>query len=82
MKTVAALYTDEDMSALVATLLRARGLDITTVPEQGTLVRAIANNWSWQLLPPNEEVKSGCNSCLVFTFYLKSNRVIRYLAGR
>ena len=37
MTTVAALYTDEDMSALVATLLRARGLDVTTVPEQGTL---------------------------------------------
>jgi predicted nuclease of predicted toxin-antitoxin system len=33
----AALYSDEDMSALVATLLRSRGLDITTVPEQGTL---------------------------------------------
>lgn len=35
--TIAALYTDEDMSALVATLLRSRGLDITTVPEQSTL---------------------------------------------
>lgn len=33
----ALLYTDEDMSALVATLLKSRGLDITTVPEQGTL---------------------------------------------
>jgi predicted nuclease of predicted toxin-antitoxin system len=33
----AALYSDEDMSALVATLLRSRGLDVTTVPEQGTL---------------------------------------------
>ena len=33
----AALYTDEDMSALVATLLRSRGLDIATVPEQATL---------------------------------------------
>lgn len=33
----AALYTDEDMSALVATLLRSRGLDVTTVPEQSTL---------------------------------------------
>ncbi len=32
-----ALYTDEDMSALVATLLRSRGLNITTVPEQGNL---------------------------------------------
>lgn len=37
MTTFAALYTDEDMSALVATLLRSRGLDITTVPEQATL---------------------------------------------
>jgi uncharacterized protein with PIN domain len=35
--TIATLYTDEDMSALVATLLRSRGLDITTVPEQSTL---------------------------------------------
>ena len=34
---LAALYTDEDMSALVATLLRSRGLDVTTVPEQSTL---------------------------------------------
>ncbi|ELS00999.1 hypothetical protein Xen7305DRAFT_00007000 [Xenococcus sp. PCC 7305] len=34
---LATLYTDEDMSALVATLLRARGLDVTTVPEQATL---------------------------------------------
>lgn len=37
MTIFAALYTDEDMSALVATLLRARGLDVTTVPEQATL---------------------------------------------
>jgi predicted nuclease of predicted toxin-antitoxin system len=35
--TFAALYTDEDMSALVAVLLRSRGLDVTTVPEQATL---------------------------------------------
>jgi hypothetical protein len=35
--TIAALYTDEDMSALVATLLRSRGLNVTTVPEQSTL---------------------------------------------
>ena len=35
----ALLYTDEDMSALVATLLQSRGLDVTTVPEQGTLGR-------------------------------------------
>ena len=33
----ALLYTDEDMSALVATLLKSRGLDVTTVPEQDTL---------------------------------------------
>lgn len=33
----ASLYTDEDVSALVATLLRSRGLDVTTVPEQATL---------------------------------------------
>ena len=37
MTIFAPLYTDEDMSALVATLLRSRGLDITTVPEQSTL---------------------------------------------
>lgn len=37
MTTLTALYTDEDMSALVATLLRSRGLDITTVPQQATL---------------------------------------------
>jgi predicted nuclease of predicted toxin-antitoxin system len=37
MTVFATLYTDEDMSALVATLLRSRGLDITTVPEQATL---------------------------------------------
>jgi predicted nuclease of predicted toxin-antitoxin system len=33
----AALYTDEDMSTLVATLLRSRGFDVTTVPEQAAL---------------------------------------------
>jgi predicted nuclease of predicted toxin-antitoxin system len=37
MTLFAALYTDEDMSALVATLLRSRGIDVTTVPEQSTL---------------------------------------------
>ena len=37
MTVFAALYTDEDMSALVATLLRSRGLDVATVPEQATL---------------------------------------------
>jgi predicted nuclease of predicted toxin-antitoxin system len=34
---LAALYIDEDMSALIATLLRSRGLDVVTVPEQATL---------------------------------------------
>lgn len=34
---LALLYTDEDVSALVATLLKSRGLEITTVPEQKTL---------------------------------------------
>ena len=34
---LATFYTDEDMSALVATLLKSRGLDVTTVPEQATL---------------------------------------------
>jgi hypothetical protein len=37
MTALAALYTDEDMSALVATLLKSRGLDVTTVPEQNAL---------------------------------------------
>jgi predicted nuclease of predicted toxin-antitoxin system len=37
MSIFAPLYTDEDMSALVATLLRSRGLDVTTVPEKATL---------------------------------------------
>ncbi|MCF4968921.1 DUF5615 family PIN-like protein [Nostoc sp. CMAA1605] len=37
MTVFAALYTDEDMSALVATLLKSRGLDVATVPEQATL---------------------------------------------
>lgn len=39
MTVFAALYTDEDMSALVATLLRSRGLDVRTVPELSTLGR-------------------------------------------
>lgn len=34
---LAALYTDEDISALVATLLKSRGFDVKTVPEQTTL---------------------------------------------
>ena len=37
MTKLTALYTDEDVSALVATLLRSRGLEVTTVPEQATL---------------------------------------------
>lgn len=37
MTTFGALYTDEDMSALVATLLSSRGLNVTTVPEQATI---------------------------------------------
>jgi predicted nuclease of predicted toxin-antitoxin system len=37
MSIFAALYTDEDMSKLVATLLQSRGFDVTTVPEQATL---------------------------------------------
>ncbi|MBD0265366.1 MAG: DUF5615 family PIN-like protein [Tolypothrix sp. Co-bin9] len=37
MTVFAALYSDEDMSALVARLLRSRDLDITTVSEQATL---------------------------------------------
>ncbi|MHC5741276.1 MAG: DUF5615 family PIN-like protein [Nostoc sp.] len=37
MTVFAALYSDEDMSALFARLLRSRGLDITTVSEQATL---------------------------------------------
>jgi len=37
MSVFASLYTDEDVSALVATLLRSRGLDVTTVPEQSSL---------------------------------------------
>lgn len=37
MATRVALYMDEDMQGLVATLLRSRGLDVTTVPEQAAL---------------------------------------------
>ena len=37
MTQLVALYTDEDMSALVATLLRSRGLDVKSVPELSTL---------------------------------------------
>ncbi|MEL6469491.1 MAG: DUF5615 family PIN-like protein [Cyanobacteria bacterium J06623_4] len=37
MSAFASLYTDEDVSALVATLLRSRGLDVVTVPEKKKL---------------------------------------------
>ena len=49
-------YTDEDVSALVATLLRARGLDVTTVPEQGVLGKTDAE----QL-----EFAAAMNRCLI-----------------
>lgn len=35
MKIFASLYTDEDIANLVATLLRARGLDVLTTLEAG-----------------------------------------------
>ncbi|MCT7972563.1 DUF5615 family PIN-like protein [Laspinema olomoucense] len=56
MTSTATIYTDEDMSALVATLLKARGLDITTVPEQG----AIGKTDSEQL-----EFASGVGRCIL-----------------
>lgn len=37
MKLFAALYLDEDVSVFVATLLQARGLDVTTAREQDML---------------------------------------------
>jgi predicted nuclease of predicted toxin-antitoxin system len=37
MKLFATLYQDEDVSALVATLLRVRGIDITTAREHNML---------------------------------------------
>ena len=37
MTVFATLYTDEDMSALVATRMQERGLDITAVPKQANL---------------------------------------------
>ncbi len=37
MKLFATIHTDEDVSRLVATLLRARGFDVTTTSEQGML---------------------------------------------
>jgi predicted nuclease of predicted toxin-antitoxin system len=39
MKLFAELYLDEDVSALVATLLRARGFNVTTAREQALLGR-------------------------------------------
>ncbi len=43
MKSFAALYTDEDMSALIAKLLRSRGFDVTTAPEQSALGKTDAD---------------------------------------
>ncbi len=40
MKLFATLYLDEDVSVLVATLLAARGLDVTTAREQQILGKA------------------------------------------
>lgn len=40
MKLFATIYTDEDVSKLVATLLRARGFDVTTTIEQEMLSRS------------------------------------------
>ena len=40
MKLFASIYTDEDVSKLVATLLRARGFDVTTTSEQGMLTQS------------------------------------------
>lgn len=37
MKLFATIHTDEDVSRLVATLLRSRGFDVTTTSEQGML---------------------------------------------
>jgi len=37
MKLFASAYLDEDVSALVATLLRVRGLDVTTAREENML---------------------------------------------
>ena len=37
MKLFATIHTDEDVCRLVATLLRARGFDVTTTSEQGIL---------------------------------------------
>ncbi|HSF74929.1 MAG TPA: DUF5615 family PIN-like protein [Microcoleus sp.] len=40
MKLFATIYTDEDVSRLVATLLLARGFDVTTTSEQGMLSKS------------------------------------------
>lgn len=40
MGIFAALYIDEDISALVAVLLRARGLDVLTTQESGFMGRS------------------------------------------
>jgi len=37
VKLFATIYTDEDVSKLVATLLKARGFDVTTTSEQAML---------------------------------------------
>lgn len=37
MKLFATIHTDEDVSRLVATLLRARGFDVTTTSSEGML---------------------------------------------
>ena len=37
MTIFAAIYTDKDVAGLVAVLLNARGIDVTTTPEQGKL---------------------------------------------
>ncbi len=40
MKLFATIYTDEDVSRHVATLLVARGFDVTTTSEQGMLSKS------------------------------------------
>ncbi len=43
MRLFAELYMDEDVSALVATLLRVRGFNVTTAREEGMLSRKDSN---------------------------------------
>jgi len=50
MSIFASLYMDEDMSALVATLLRSRGLDVTTVPEQSTLIIVVPQKTAYEVV--------------------------------